>query len=81
LLQALRDRFTEQPALLIGLCLGHTAHLEAAIARLDERIDAVFATPTSEVGVPFARARDRLDTITGVGNGPRRPSWPRSASI
>jgi transposase len=65
--QALRGRFGEHHALLIGLSLDHTAHLEAAIARLDERIDAVFATHTSEVGVPFARARDRLDTITGVG--------------
>jgi transposase len=65
--QALRGRFGEHHALLIGLCLEHTAHLEAAIARLDERIDAVFATHASEVGVPFARARDRLDTITGVG--------------
>jgi transposase len=65
--QALRGRFGEHHALLIGLCLEHTAHLEAAIARLDERIDAVFATHASEAGVPFARARDRLDTITGVG--------------
>jgi transposase len=65
--QALRGRFGDHHALLIGLSLDHTAHLEAAIARLDERIDAVFTTHTSEVGVPFARARDRLDTITGVG--------------
>jgi transposase len=34
-------------------------HLEAAIARLDTRVDEVIA--------PFAVARDRLDTITGVG--------------
>jgi transposase len=33
--------------------------LEAAIARLDARVDEVMA--------PFAVARDRLDTITGVG--------------
>ncbi|MCA1681764.1 MAG: IS110 family transposase [Actinobacteria bacterium] len=68
--QALRGRFTDHHALLIGLCLDHTAHLEAAVARLDERVDALFATHTSEVGgtgVPFVRARDRLDTITGVG--------------
>ncbi len=32
-----------------------------------ERVDALFAEHTSEAGVPFARARDRLDTITGVG--------------
>ena len=74
--QALRGRFTDHHALLIGLCLEHTAHLEAAIARLDERVDALFATQGTEVGgsggaggtvVPFVRARDRLDTITGVG--------------
>ncbi len=39
--------------------MDHAAHLEAAIAELDERVDAVIA--------PFAEARDRLDTITGVG--------------
>jgi transposase len=33
--------------------------LEGAIARLDDRVDEVIA--------PFAAARDRLDTITGVG--------------
>jgi transposase len=65
--QALRGRFSEHHALLIGLSLEHTAHLEAAIARLDERVDVVFAANTSEAGVPFVRARDRLDTITGVG--------------
>ncbi len=65
--QALRGRFSEHHALLIGLALEHTAHLEAAIARLDERVDALFTTATGEGGVPFARARDRLDTIPGVG--------------
>jgi transposase len=65
--QALRGRFTDHHALLIGLCLEHTAHLEAAIARLDQRVETLVATHTSEAGLPFARARDRLDTITGVG--------------
>jgi transposase len=74
--QALRGRFREHHALLIGLCLDHTAHLEAAIARLDNRVDAVFAPPatgqtatgqTEVTVIPFGRARDRLDTITGVG--------------
>lgn len=65
--QALRGRFRDHHALLIGLSLEHTAHIEAAIATLDERVDAVFATNESEAGVPFERARDRLDTITGVG--------------
>ena len=80
--QALRGRFTDHHALLIGLSLDHTTHLEASIARLDERVDTLFAThvsapnatgddagpdDTGQGGVPFARARDRLDTITGVG--------------
>lgn len=65
--QALHGRFRDHHALLIGLCLDHTAHLEAAILTLDARVDALFAANESEAGVPFDRARDRLDTITGVG--------------
>jgi transposase len=57
--QALRGRFDDHHGLLVGLALGHLEHLEAAIATLDGRIDEVIA--------PFAVARDRLDTITGVG--------------
>jgi transposase len=57
--QALRGRFGEHHALLVGLALDHLEHLEAAIARLEARVDEVIA--------PFAVARDRLDTITGVG--------------
>ena len=58
--EALRGRFRDHDALLIRLCLDHTAHLESAIAQLDERVD--------EVMVPFfVEARDHLDTITGVG--------------
>jgi transposase len=57
--QALRGRFREHHGLLVGLALGHLEHLEAAIARLDARVDEVIA--------PFTLARDRLDTITGVG--------------
>jgi transposase len=57
--QALRGRFGEHHGLLVGLALDHLEHLETAIARLDARVDEVIA--------PFAVARDRLDTITGVG--------------
>jgi transposase len=57
--EALRGRFSEHHALLIGVSLEHLEHLEAAIARLDSRVDELMA--------PFAWARDRLDTITGVG--------------
>ncbi len=65
--QALRGRFTDHHALLIGLCLDHIAQLETGIARLDQHVEGLFATHTSEAGVPFVQARDRLDTITGVG--------------
>ena len=65
--RALVGRFRDHHALLIGLCLEHIAHLEAAVAKLDERVDALFAANQSEAGVPFAQARDRLDTITGIG--------------
>jgi transposase len=57
--QALRGRFSDHHALLVRLALAHLEHLEGAIARLDDRVDEVIA--------PFAAARDRLDTITGVG--------------
>ena len=57
--QALRGRFGDHHGLLVRLALGHLEQLEGAIAALDRRVD--------EVITPFARARDRLDTITGVG--------------
>jgi transposase len=57
--QALKGRFGDHHALLVGLSLSHLEHLERAISQLDQRVD--------QVVVPFAAARDRLDTITGVG--------------
>jgi transposase len=57
--QALRGRFGGHHALLVRLALEHLEHLEGAIAALDRRVDEVIA--------PFARARDQLATITGVG--------------
>jgi transposase len=57
--QALRGRFSDHHALLVRLALSHLEHLEGAIAELDAHIERVLA--------PFAAARDRLDTITGVG--------------
>lgn len=65
--EALRGRFSEHHALLIEMSLDHVGHLEAAMTRLDEKIDAVFVENASEAGVPFAQARDRLATIPGVG--------------
>jgi transposase len=57
--QALRGRFGAHHALLIRLAVAHLEQLEGSIAELDTHIDRVLA--------PFAVARDRLDTITGVG--------------
>jgi transposase len=57
--RALHGHFGDHHALLVGLALEHLEHLERAIAQLDARVDQVIA--------PFAVARDRLDTITGVG--------------
>jgi transposase len=57
--QALKGRFGDHHALLVRLSLEHLGHLEHAIGQLDQRVDQVIA--------PFAVARDRLDTITGVG--------------
>ena len=64
--QALRGRFRDHHALLVGMALEHAEYLDAAIARLDDQIDALFASSTSEAGVPFVEARDRLATIPGV---------------
>ena len=50
---ALRGRFGEHHAVPNGLALDHIAHLDGAIARLDERFDAVFAAHTSQGCVPF----------------------------
>jgi transposase len=44
---------------MLRVVLDHVAHLERAIAALDTEIDRVM--------VPFSAARDRLDTIPGVG--------------
>jgi transposase len=57
--QALHGRFKDHHALMLRLVLDHTAYLEAAIADLDTQVDRVM--------IPFAEARDHLDTITGVG--------------
>ncbi len=65
--EALRGRFGDHHALMIGMALEHTEYLERSIARLDTQIDTLFATHTSEAGVPFIEARRRLTTIPGVG--------------
>jgi transposase len=67
LTKAMRGRFGNHHMVLIGLSLDHLEHLEAAISQLDVEVDKVFVANSSEAGGPFAEARDRLDTITGVG--------------
>jgi transposase len=57
--EALRGRFGGHHALLVRLALDHVEQLERSITALDAEVDRVIA--------PFAQARDRLDTITGVG--------------
>jgi transposase len=64
--EALRGRFRDHHALLIGMSLDHAEYLEAAMAHLDRQIDVLFEANHGEGGVPFVEARDRLCTITGV---------------
>jgi transposase len=57
--EALHGRFSAHHALLVRLALEHVEQLERSIDELGAEIDRVIA--------PFERARDHLDTITGVG--------------
>ena len=52
-------RFNEHHAGMTRELLGHIDFLDAALARLDARVDAMIA--------PFADAREHLITIPGVG--------------
>jgi transposase len=56
---ALRGRFGDHHSVMLGVIVDHVDYLDRAIAALDVEIDRVIA--------PFKAARDRLDTITGVG--------------
>jgi transposase len=57
--QALEGRFGEHHALMCQLHLDHIAHLNDMIAKLDAQVEAMM--------VPFARQRDLLVTIPGIG--------------
>ena len=57
--EALRGRFRDHHATMLRIVLDHVVYLETSIAALDSEIDRVMA--------PFVTARDRLDTITGIG--------------
>jgi transposase len=57
--EALRGRFKEHHATMLRITFEHLEHLEDAIQSLDTEIDRVM--------IPFSKARDRLDTIVGVG--------------
>jgi transposase len=52
-------RFNEFHAVMTRELLSHIDYFDAATARLDEQIDRLMA--------PFADARDRFDTIPGIG--------------
>jgi transposase len=57
--QCVPGRFNEFHAVMTSELLSHIDYFDAAIVRLDEQIDRLM--------VPFADARDRFDTIPGVG--------------
>ena len=57
--QALEGRFDDHHALMCQLHLDHIAHLNEMIAKLDAQVEAMM--------VPFARQRDLLTTIPGIG--------------
>jgi transposase len=57
--QCVPGRFNEFHAVMTGELLAHIDYFDAATARLDEQIDRLMA--------PFAEARDRFDTIPGIG--------------
>lgn len=57
--EALKGRFREHHATMLRIIFDHVEQLEASIVTLDGEVDRVMA--------PFAQARDRLTTITGVG--------------
>jgi transposase len=57
--QALEGRFGDHHALMCQLHLDHIAHLNEMIAKLDAQVEAMMA--------PFARQRDLLATIPGIG--------------
>jgi transposase len=56
--QAVPGRFNNHHALLVRELLAHMDYLDAAIARLDARVDELMG--------PFVVARDRLMTIPGI---------------
>ena len=57
--QCVPGRFNEFHAVMTRELLSHIDYFDAATARLDEQIDRLM--------VPFADARDRFDTIPGIG--------------
>ena len=56
--QAVPGRFNDHHAVLVGELLSHLDYLQAAIARLDARVDDLMR--------PFSAQRDRLMTAPGV---------------
>jgi transposase len=56
---ALEGRFGDHHALMCQLHLDHIAQLNEMISRLDAQVESMM--------IPFARQRDLLDTIPGIG--------------
>ena len=54
-------------AVLIGLALDHIAHLESAIAHLDERTDAVFAASVSDPDTGYALTSQQVAEAAATG--------------
>jgi transposase len=57
--QCVPGRFNEFHAVMTRELLAHIDYFDAAVVRLDDQIDRLMA--------PFAEARDRFDTIPGIG--------------
>jgi transposase len=56
--QAVPGRFNDHHALLVRELLAHIDYLDAALARLDSRVEELIG--------PFAEARERLMTVPGI---------------
>jgi transposase len=57
--QCVPGRFNDHHAVMVGEIIAHVDYLDAAIARLDIRVE--------EMTIPFRAARELLQTIPGIG--------------
>ncbi|HET8930376.1 MAG TPA: hypothetical protein VFN21_06955, partial [Acidimicrobiales bacterium] len=59
--RALRGRFSDHHALLIGMSLDHIDHLEATMARLDDQLDTVLVTGPLKGSPASGLSRERCN--------------------